>query len=95
MKNKLHVHEDQLSIISDESNRNEAWCYIYRRVREEDNAFAAELVRRWNCHEELLTGCQKFVRWVDACWGASEILHTDTLKEYQDAKEAIKEATNE
>ena len=42
--------------------------------------------------DALLLGCKAFVRWVDGCWGASEILHPETLKEYEAAKIAIKNA---
>lgn len=41
---------------------------------------------------DLLKAAKCFVRWVDACWGASEILSSETLKEYEEAKEAIRKA---
>ena len=40
-------------------------------------------------NQELLKAAKAFVRWVDACWGADEILHPETLAEYEAAKKAV------
>ncbi len=41
---------------------------------------------------DLLQAAKSFVRWVNACWGTTEILAPETLVEYEAAKAAIKSA---
>ena len=53
---------------------------------------ARDIIQGVNNRDALLLGCKAFVRWVDDCWGASEILHPETRREYEAVKIAIKNA---
>lgn len=40
-------------------------------------------------NQELLKAAKAFVRWVDDCWGVSELINPETLLEYEEAMKAI------
>lgn len=80
---KLHVHGEFI--------RGENGYVIVRMVDGGQQVNALELVRRWNCHEELLEACKALIGHDNP--PAGEAGHIDFSQAVAMAKAAIRNAT--